>query len=77
MREKVLEILEDVRPDVDFEAEKALISDGILESFDIISLVGELDDTFDIEINPRDLKPENFNSLDAILDLVKQLQEEG
>ncbi|WP_130836665.1 acyl carrier protein [Lachnoclostridium sp. Marseille-P6806] len=76
MREELLEILQDVRPDVDFEKEQKLIGDGILESFDIISLVSELNDAFDIEITPRELKPENFNSLDAMLALIQRLQEE-
>lgn len=76
MREELLEILQDVRPDVDFENEQKLIGDGILESFDIISLVSELNDAFDIEITPRELKPENFNSLDAMLALIQRLKED-
>lgn len=74
--EELMEILEGIRPDVDFAAEKFLIKDGILESFDIISLVGELNDAFDIEIKPVDLTPENFNSAEAILALVQRLQED-
>lgn len=69
-------ILEELRPDVDFAAQKALIDEGILDSFDIVSLVGELNDSFDIEINVEDLLPENFNSVDAMLDLIKKLLEE-
>ena len=76
MREKIMEILTDLREDVDFEKENQLIDGGILDSFDIISLVGELNDEFDIEINVDDLLPENFNSVDAMCDLVKKLQEE-
>lgn len=77
MREQLMEILEELRPDVDFELETALIDDGILGSFDIVSLVGELNDNFDIEINVDDLLPENFNSADAMLELIEKLQEEG
>lgn len=76
MREQLLEVLQDVRPDVDFEKETRLIADGILESFDIISLVSELNDAFDIEITPKDLKAENFNSVDAMLALIETLQNE-
>ena len=47
--EELLEILGELRPDVDFENETALITDGILDSFDIVALVGELNDAFDIE----------------------------
>lgn len=73
---ELMAILEDLRPDVDFETEKALIADGILDSFDVIALVGELNDAFDIEIKPSDLVPKNFNSAEAILALVEKLQNE-
>ena len=55
MREKLMEILSDLRPDVDFENEKSLIDDNILESFDIIDLVSRLNQAFDIDISPKDL----------------------
>lgn len=77
MREELMEILREQRPDVDFEAEKALIDDEILDSFDIVSLVSELNDNFGIAINVDDLLPENFNSADAMLELIMKLQEEG
>lgn len=74
--EELMEILESVRPDVDFEAEQFLVKDGILDSFDIITIVGALNDEFDIEIQPVDLIPENFNSAKAIWALVERLQDE-
>jgi acyl carrier protein len=74
--EELMEILEEMRPDVDFENETGLIANGILDSFDIVSLVTALNDSFDIEIKPNDLVPENFNSAEAILALVEKLQEE-
>lgn len=76
MREELMEILEELRPDVEFEKEKKLIDDGILDSFDIVSLVGELNDAFDVAINVEDLLPENFNSVEAMIELVEHLQEE-
>ena len=76
MRERILEILADQRPDVDFENEKQLVSGKILESFDIVSIVSELDDEFDIEITPKDLKAENFDSVDALEELVRRLLED-
>ena len=69
--EELMEILEELRPDVDFEKETGLIAEGILDSFDIVSLVGELNEAFDIEIRPSDLVPENFNSAAAMLALVE------
>lgn len=74
MKEKVLKILKEIRQDVDFENEKALIDDSILDSFDIISIVSDLNDEFDIDITADELEPENFNTLDAIVELVKSLQ---
>jgi acyl carrier protein len=74
--EKVLEILEELRPDVDFENEDSLVDGGVLDSFDIVALVGELNDEFDIEIKPSDLVPANFNSAKAISDLVEKLMDE-
>lgn len=74
--DELMEILENARPDVDFSAEKGLIDNNILDSFDIISIVGELNDAFDIEINAADLLPENFNSAEAIYELVTRLQNE-
>lgn len=76
MREIILDILTELRPDVDFETERALITKGILESFDIVSLVSELSDEFDITIRPKDLVPENFNSLDAICALIREKTED-
>lgn len=74
--EKILEILKSIRSDVDFETEKHLIDDGILDSFDVVSVVGELCDEFDITITAEDLEPENFNSVEAIWALVERLQDE-
>jgi acyl carrier protein len=76
MEKKLLAILAEINPAVDFTGEKNLIDDGILDSFDIIALVGELNDAFDIDIGVEHLLPENFNSLEAIMNLVKKLQAE-
>ncbi|MBR1562944.1 MAG: acyl carrier protein [Ruminococcus sp.] len=76
MLEQLMEILEELRPDVDFEKEKQLITDGILDSFDIVSLVGELNDAFDIEIQVGNLVPDNFNSTEGMIALIEKLQDE-
>ena len=72
----LIRILSEIRPDVDFEHETELIDGEILDSFDIIAIVGELNETFDIEIDVEDLEPENFNSASAILELVQKLRGE-
>lgn len=73
---ELMEILSELRPDVDFENETALIDDGILDSFDIVELVGELNSAFDIEIMPNNLLPVNFNSAKAMMALIERLQDE-
>ena len=71
---ELLEILETCCPDVDFEHETALIDDGILTSLDIVMIVGELNDAYDISITVDELEPEHFNSAEAILALVERLR---
>ncbi len=73
MKEKILEILVDINDDIDYETETALIDDGVLDSFDIVSLVSELNSCFDINITVVDLVPENFNTLAAMTALVERL----
>jgi D-alanine--poly(phosphoribitol) ligase subunit 2 len=75
--EKLLNILTELRPDVDFIKNQNLIDDGIIDSFDIICLVGEINDTFEIEIGAENLLPENFNSANAIMKLIERLQNEA
>lgn len=70
--EKILKILSDVRPDIDFESETLLVEEGLLDSFDIVSIISELNDAYEINIRVNDLKPENFNSLSAIQALVER-----
>lgn len=77
MKEQLMDILTDLRSDVDFETETQLVTDGILESFDIVSLVAALTDTFDIDIQAKDLLPENFDSAEAMLRMIARLQDEG
>ena len=72
MEEKVLEILKMIKSDVDYDKEKALVDDGILESFDIIQIVTTLMDEFDIFIDADDIEPENLNSYEAICEMVRK-----
>jgi D-alanine--poly(phosphoribitol) ligase subunit 2 len=73
MKEKILEILSEIRPDIDFKEENRLIDEGYLDSFDVVSIISELNDEFNITIRVTELKPENFNSVDVIIDLVNRL----
>lgn len=74
--ETLLEILEDIRPDVDFKNCSTLIDDHILDSLAIISLIAEIEDEFDITIPTVEIAPRNFNSANAIWDMIKRLQED-
>ena len=73
--EELLELLKGVRPDVDFENETALIDDGILDSFDVVSIIAELDDAFGVQVRITELDPESFDSVEAIWNLVQGLKE--
>ena len=75
MRDTVLDILTEIRGYIDFENETKLIDDNILASLDIVAIVGEFNDEFDVEISVEDLVPENFNSVDAMVKLIEAAQE--
>ncbi len=74
--DKLLEILEDVCPNIDFENEKALVDDGLIDSFDVVAIVSELTSEYDITISINDIVPENFNSAEAMLELVNRILDE-
>ena len=72
-KETLLSILGDLHPEIDFENEDALVTDGVLDSFDIVSLVAEINSEFDITVGIDELEPENFDSVDAMEKLVESL----
>ena len=72
MKEKVLEILANIRPEFDFTADVDFIEEGMLDSFDVVTLVSDLDSTFGISIDGVDIVPENFSSVDSIINLLKK-----
>lgn len=72
MKEKVLEILASLRPEFDFTEDVDFIEHGMLDSFDVVSLVSDLDSTFGISIDGVDIVPENFSSVDSIINLLKK-----
>lgn len=71
MKEKILDILKGIQPSNDFEGSSDYVEDGLLDSFDVVQLVSELENTFNITISALDILPENFNSANAIEKLVK------
>ena len=74
--EALLEILSNLHPDVDFESCKTLIDDKILDSFDIVTIISEVVDEFDVTISAEHIIPENFNSAEALYALIQKLEDE-
>lgn len=72
--DELIKILSEIRPDVDFENETALIDDGLLDSFDVVSIISEIDDVFDVQIRIAELDPDNFNSAESIWNLIQKLK---
>ena len=73
--EELLEILQDIDDSVDYEKETALIDDHILDSFGIITLISEIEEHVDIEVDAAEMTPENFNSAAAMWEMIQRLQE--
>ncbi len=74
--EALLDILRDLHPEVDFENNERLIDDHILDSFDIVALIADINNEFDIAIPAEEIVPENFNSAKALYALIERLEEE-
>ncbi|MGN0378878.1 MAG: acyl carrier protein [Butyrivibrio sp.] len=75
--EELIKILEEIQPGVDYKTCRTLIDDHILDSFGILSLVSEIEDSFDIEVSPAELIPENFNSAESLWAMIERLREEA
>ena len=74
--DELMEILEDIRQDIDFSEEKRLVDDKILSSFDILSIISEISATFGIRLSAGEIRPENFNSAEAMWAMITRLQGE-
>ena len=74
--EQLLDLLRDMHPDIDFETAQGLIDNKVLTSFDVVSIVAELSESYDLDIGAVDIVPENFNSAQALFALVQRLEDE-
>lgn len=72
--EELLRILNDIQPDVDFTAEKNLVDDGVIDSFDVVMIVPEINESFNVNIPIAEINPENFSSAESIMALIERLQ---
>ncbi len=70
--EKIYDILQQLRPEFDFHTSENFIADGLLDSFDTVSLISELEDAFGILVDALDIVPENFESVETIIAMVKK-----
>ena len=73
---ELIEILNELHDDVDFENTTGLVEDGILNSLDIVALITEIADRFDVQIPAEEILPENFDSAEALWALITRLDEE-
>lgn len=73
--EELLELLKEIKPEIDYNVEKNMVEDELLDSFDIIEIVSALADTFGVEVSPKELLPENFASIEAIWEVVQNLKQ--
>lgn len=74
--EDLIKILKDLHPDVDFDTCTTLIDDKILDSFDIVTVISEINEEFDVIIPAEEIVPENFNSAQALYALIKKIEDE-
>lgn len=73
---ELLEVLKRALPKVDWETNQLLVDDGIIDSMDVVSVISEITDAYDIEIPSEEMEPENFNSVKAIYEMIQRLKEE-
>ena len=72
MADKLLAVLAEIRPEHDFTASNNFIEDGLLDSFDIVTLVVAFEETFDISIDGEDVTPENFKNLETLEEFLRR-----
>lgn len=74
--EELLEILQEIKPGIDFTSCTNLIEDGYLTSFDIVMLISEISQQLEIEITANEILPENFTTVDSIYQMLQRLEED-
>lgn len=74
--EPLLEILKNLHPEIDFNTCETLIDDGLIDSFDIVTIISEINEEYDVVIPAEEIVPENFNSAKALYALIQRLEDE-
>ena len=75
-RSALLEILTNLHPEVDFETCSTLVDDKIIDSFDIVTIISEINEEYDVVIPAEEIVPDNFNSAQALYQLIQRLEDE-
>ena len=73
--ERLIELLQEIKEDIDYETETALIDDELLDSFDILQIISAIDEEFDVAIPAAMIVPQNFNSVEALWNMIQELME--
>lgn len=73
--DRLIELLQEIKEDIDFENETALIDDELLDSFDILQLISAIDDEFEVAIPAAMIIPDNFNSVEALWNMIQELMD--
>ena len=73
--ERIIELLKEIKEDIDYENEKHLIDDELLDSFDILQIISALDDEFGVAIPAAKIVPQNFNSVEELWSMVQELMD--
>lgn len=73
-KDKLMKILKDINPDLEYEKETALVDDGLFDSLEVMTIVTAVDERFHIDIDPDDVTAENFNSVESILKIIEKNQ---
>ncbi len=72
--EQLLELLKEVKSDIDFEKEKGLVDEGLLDSLEIVTIIASIEEKFGIEINPDDIDPDNFQSAEKMWGMIEKFK---
>ena len=71
---KLIEILKALKPEIDFEKEKKLVDTGLLDSMAIVEIISSIEENFDVQINPEDIDPDNFQSVETIWNMIESIK---
>jgi len=72
MKNELIELLSDIRPEIDFEGESGFVDNGLLDSLDIVTIMDAISEQFDVDLGPDEMIKENFNSIDGMISMIEK-----